>query len=76
MVGLTSCTAFRLSRYYTWQSILPSLEDQTGSPTFTPTLSLDAVLYDPCDDHNHCRLMRLSLLLSGIPNPSAITHYP
>lgn len=47
MAPLTSCPPFRPPRCLLCRSILPSLEERSGSPTFTELLWLHATLSDP-----------------------------
>ena len=68
---LSFITPFQLPRFYTCRSILTSLRERIGSPTFTSTLSLHAMLFDPESDKYRCRLSLYLLLPSGIAKPWA-----
>ena len=59
-------TPFRLSRFYTCRSILTSLQERIGPPTFTSSLSLHAMLLDSGGDKYRCRLSLYLLLHSDI----------
>ena len=71
---LSLITPFRLPRFYTCRSILASLQERIGPPTFTTSLSLHAMLFDSGGDRYTCRLTLYLLLPSGPSTPWATSH--
>ena len=72
---MTHLTSRRLSqppRFYTCRPILSSLKEPPGSPTFTYSLLLHAMLSDPENASYVCPFPTYAILPSGILKPLAI----
>ena len=74
MAPLTSCPPFRPPRCYPCRSILPSLEERSGSPTFTELLWLHATLSDHGGVPRSCPVSEQGIGPSRIPTLSASSH--
>jgi hypothetical protein len=74
MPPLTSCPPSRPPRCYPCRSILPSLEERSGSPTFTGYLGLHATLSDPGGVLCLCPVARQKMVPSKNTNFSASSH--
>ena len=68
---LTSCPPFRPPRNYPCWSILPSLAERSGSPTFTGLLWLHATLFDPGGAADPCPMSGPAMVPSRVTSRSA-----